>query len=335
MPQPLAKIGEFGFINRLKKTLPPIGKNVIVGIGDDAAVLKIGRKYLLVTCDCLVEGVHFLADKTPFSYLGRKIVAINVSDIAAMGGVPKYLLLSLVVPKKTKFENLQALYQAAGKESRQYKISVVGGNISRGKQLVIDGLMLGEVDKEKLVLRNSAKPGDKVLVTGTLGDSFSGLHLWQNRLKVGKKMRSFLVNRLLAPKARLKEATIIATFKKATAMIDISDGLASDITHILKASKVGVLIWQNQLPVSKETGRLAKLIGKEPWQLALYGGEDYELCFTVPFKSADKIAKAVERETKTKVTMIGEILPINQGRYVHLLDGKRLLLREKGWNHFR
>lgn len=273
------------------KKLPPYGSDVVVGIGDDAAVIKMDKgRYLLATCDSLVEDVHFKSELITPEQLGRKLVAINVSDIAAMGGVPKHLLVSLVIPKNTPDQFVDRLYNGISKACKKYGVGVIGGNMSRGEKLVIDGFLIGEVDQKQLVTRKGAKAGDVVLLTGALG-------------KRGK-----------VPTARVAQGRIIATY--ATAMIDISDGLSSDLSHICEESSVGVRIFSEKLT------------------LALHSGEEYELCFTAKPKDAAAIIKAVEEKTGTKVTVIGEIIDKKEGCWIVNKQGKKTKLKKEGWDHF-
>lgn len=309
---------EFNLIERIKRYFPRYGKNVIVGIGDDAAVIQTQRNLLtLATCDCLVEGAHFMLKNAPPEKLGKKAVFVNLSDIAAMGGVPKYLLVSLVLPKKTPLSYIDKLYQGIASACQLYNIDVVGGNVSKGDRLVIDVFLLGEVSPQHLIKRNGAQAGDMVLITGTLGGASASLH----------KKRFHL------PHPRLKESQILAGSGKITAMIDLSDGLSSDIGHICTQGNVGVRLHTNKLPISPATSKVAAQIKKEPWEIALNGGEDYELCFTVSPQNADMIKTAIEQKTRTKVTIVGEILK-HPKQILVLPDGKEIKLEKRGWNHF-
>jgi len=330
-------IGEFSLIQRLVSHLGSIKKDVVVGIGDDVAVIKTSPDhYLLATCDVLVEGVHFLSQFMTPDQIGQKAVAVNISDVAAMGGVPQHLLASLVLPKNTPLSFVDGLYNGIEKQCQQYNIDVIGGNIARGKQIVINIFLLGKVQPKKLLLRSSAHPNDKVLVTGYLGDSAAGLKLLQNnKFKVTPKQKKQLLTRHVTPIPRLKESAIIADLGQAISMIDISDGLSSDIGHICDQSNVGVRLWADKLPISPATKKVAKLINQPPWKLAFKGGEDYELCFTIPAEKAESAKAAVSQKTKTPVTIIGEILPLNQGKWIVLKNNHQLPLQSKSWDHFK
>ncbi len=292
-------MSEFDRIEKIKRLIPKLSSNVTVGIGDDAAVIKGNEhEYQLVTCDCLVENVHFIKNKITPSDLGQRAVAINASDIAAMGGAPKYMLVSLITPKDTPESFVEELYKGITAACKKYGIDVIGGNMSSGPAIIIDITMLGEIKKENLVLRSGAKPGDAVLVTGILG----------NAPKI--------------PIARIRESKILGESEKITAMIDLSDGLASDIRHICTQSNVGVRLYEDKIP---------RLPGVSLHR-ALTRGEDYELCFTAKKEDAAHLKTLVERKTKTPVTIIGEIT--KSSLILVQPDGKEIPLQQGGWDHF-
>lgn len=300
----MKKLSEFSLIERIKKRVGKYKKPIYKGIGDDAAVIKINKnKCLLYTCDSLVSGIHFSEKHTTPYQIGRKAAAVNISDIAAMGGKPDHCLVSLFLPKETTKKFVDGLYKGLSKECNLYDIDIIGGNISKSKQFIIDLFLTGEASPEKVLFRSGAQPGDAVLVTGTLGDSAMGLKF--------------------IPTPRVTEAILIAQSGKATSMIDISDGLSSDIGHICDESKVGVKIYLEKLPISKGVDK----------KTALNGGEDYELCFTVPEKYVNEIFLEFEKKSKTKVTKVGEILPKKQGKWLIDKD-KKIPLKAKGWDHF-
>jgi thiamine-monophosphate kinase len=201
---------------------------------------------------------------------------------------------------------------------------------------VVDVFVLGRVARDHLLLRSGARPGDHVLVTGTLGESSAGLALMREpSIELESGAREHLLARHYTPTPRLAEAAVIAKSGQATAMIDLSDGLSSDAGHICERSDVGVRIWVHRLPTSPAIRRVARSTGRQPWQLALQGGEDYELCFTAPSGAAEQLASAVEEETGTMVTIIGTILPEAEGRWLVLEDGTEIPLEAKGWEHFK
>lgn len=330
-------INEFSLIRKISQKIPTNSNDIIKGIGDDSAVIKIAKnKYLLATCDTQVEGVHFLPKIAKPEQVGQKAIAVNVSDIAAMGGKPTFCLVSLIIPQKTSVNYIDRLYNGIILGCKNYSVQIVGGNISRGKEIVIDIFMLGEVKPNQLLLRSKAKPGDKILVTGTLGEAGAGLELLLNpKLSVKKKVSTKLISRQLTPKARLLESGVIAKTRMATSMIDISDGLESDVSHLCEQSKVGIKLYEDLLPISDSVFSVAKLINKSSLELALEGGEDYELLFTTPPDFVAEVIKAVKQKTGTKVSIVGEILSRKEGRWLILKDGRKVPLKAGGWDHFR
>ncbi|RME35964.1 MAG: thiamine-phosphate kinase [Thermoflexia bacterium] len=333
----IQEIGEFGLIDRIARSLPPPGEGVIVGIGDDVAVLRSGERYLLATCDIQVEGVHFLREKIRPYQLGRKVVAINVSDIAAMGGVPRYLLVSLVLPKETEVEFVDGLYEGMREECSRWGAQIVGGNMAHSPGgVIVDLFLMGEVEPDHLLRRSGARVGDRVLVTGTLGDSAAGLVLLLNPGATCPDIhREFVLRRHLTPTPRLWEGRAIARSGLATAAIDVSDGLASDIGHICEMSNVGVRLWADAVPISDAARAVAGAVGADLLEWALFGGEDYELLFTAPADRAEDLARWVQEETGTPVSLIGEIVPADQGMGLVRADGSTHPLRKEGWDHFR
>lgn len=312
------KIGEFGLIKRISRRIKD--KNVRTQIGDDTAVIKIGGKFVLFTTDTLVEDDHFSPKwSSPFQ-TGKKAMEINVSDIAAMGGEPKYALISLCLKKDERVEWVDKLYRGIYSVARKYGFEIVGGNITHGKQTVIDVSMLGETKKP--VLRSGAKTNDLICVTGDLGKSQAGLELLS---KFGRKAKRFVISKShLEPRARLKESRIISKF--ARSMIDVSDGLSSEVVHICKLSRKGAVIHKEKIPISKQTKLAAGLLKKDPIDFALHGGEDFELVFTVSRKNLDKLRR------KLKFSVVGKILPKREG--IHLLDKGRKRKLGKGYDHF-
>lgn len=334
-----------------------------MGAGDDAAVIKITEdSYLLATTDSQVEGVHFLSQFAAPADIGRKSVAVNVSDIAAMGGIPTYCLVSLILPKTLQEDYADQLYDGIIEECRRYDIQIIGGNISTGRELVIGISMLGKAIPSQLLLRKGAKPGDKILVTGSLGGAAAGLQLllknpspalpipplsgrehvasppYKGELEgvIARNDKEIaLLSRLFTPTPRLQEARIIAGKQRATSMIDISDGLGADLNHICESSKVGARIYEEKIPVTDTVGEVAEKLKKNLWELALNGGEDYELCFTVPESEVVGIISEVKQQTGTDVSVIGEILPEDQGKWLVLKNGKTVPLPAEGWDHLR
>lgn len=314
----IQKIGEFGLIKRISRKIKD--KNVRTQIGDDTAVIKIGGKFVLFTTDTLVEDDHFsLKWSSPFQ-IGRKAMEINVSDIAAMGGEPKYALLSLCLKRDERVEWVDGLYRGVYSVARRYGFEIVGGNVTHGKQTVIDVSMLGEAKKP--VLRSRAKVNDLICVTGDLGKSQAGLELLK---KFGKKAKRFVISKShLEPRARLKESRIISKF--ANSMIDVSDGLASEVKHICELSKKGAVIYREKIPISKQTKLAADLMKKDTLDFALHGGEDFELVFTVSKKNLESL------KNELKFSVVGKILPKKEG--IYLLDKGRKKKLGRGYDHF-
>lgn len=297
----LSDLGEFGLIGLLKKG--PATRDsrhaTIAGIGDDAAVLRMnGGVLLLATTDTFVEGVHFKLPRDPFFSIGQKAMLANVSDIAAMGGIPTHALVTIGLSKKISVENVKALYRGIDSIAKKCKIDIVGGDtVSSPKALIVSITLLGEVEKKYLLLRSGARPGDLICVTGKFGGSAAQKYEIRNTKY----------------ETNIEKARNIAKSQTATAMIDSSDGLVRSVLEICKASKVGARIYEDKVPVA----RGATL------QHALYGGEEYELVFTAPKGKAGKYK------------VVGEIVGAKSG--VKLIDaqGKIKPLKSGGYEHFR
>jgi thiamine-monophosphate kinase len=334
----VSELGEFGLIARIAEKVGGAGDAVVVGIGDDAAVLRTGGdKYLIATCDIQVEGVHFLQDRIIPYQLGRKAVAINLSDIASMGGVPKHLWVSLVLPQDMAVEYVDGLYEGMVEETRRHGVDIVGGNVARSPSgLVVDTFLVGEVKPESLLLRSGARVGDLVLVTGHVGDSAAGLALVLDpAVGCDEGYADKVLKAHLTPTPRLKEGRVIAGSGLATAMIDVSDGVLADLGHICERSEVGARIWAERLPISDAARAVAMAVGKDPLEWALGGGEDYELLFTASADKAKELAALVREETGTLASVIGEIVPAEEGIEVIQESGEPLSLKQGGWDHFR
>ncbi len=334
----ISELGEFPLIDRVEQIARVDRPDIVVGIGDDVAVLgHRGDELILATVDSQVESIHFLRDRITPWQLGRRALAINLSDIAAMGGTPEHALVSLALPRETEVAWVEELYRGMREEADRAGVAVVGGNMARSPWgIFIDVCVLGRVRREHLLLRSGARPGDRVLVTGWLGDSAAGLRLvLEAGLAVTEAERELLLGRHLTPTPRLAESGVLARSGRVTAMIDVSDGLSSDIGHICDRSRVGVRIWAGCLPISAAAARVAELTGTPAWQLALAGGEDYELCFTAPADAVEELKAAVTAATGTPVMVVGEIVPAAEGRRLVLPDGGEAPLEARGWEHFR
>jgi len=331
----LNELGEFGLIKRLVDKLPEYGRDVIVGPGDDVAVLRTSSdKYLLATIDSQVEGIHFLFEYTGARQLGEKAIAINVSDIASMGGQPRHALVSLALPDSCQLEVVEELYEGIYSASHAYGLDVIGGNISSSRSgLLVDVCLLGEVEPENLVLRSGAAPGDGIYVTGWLGSSAAGFELLCSKLRnCDERIWEELTSSHLTPKARLYEARSLVATGAVSAMIDISDGLISDLGHILEASGVGAVVYTDRLPIATAVREVASTLGKDALRWALSGGEDYELLLTGDRRVLDGIASD-NGLGGTPLTLIGEILPQSAGLQLEGLNDVSILSR--GWDHFK
>lgn len=331
----LSEIGEFPLIDRLARLVEREGSGVLVGIGDDTAVLEdAGGELWLATVDAQVETVHFLRDAITPRQLGRRALAVNLSDIAAMGGRPTVALVSLVLPVATEVAWIEQVYQGLRDEADRYGITVVGGNMaSTPEHAVIDITVLGRVAREQLLLRSGARPGDLVLVTGSLGEASAGLRLCQYP-ELDLPERAALLARHFTPTPRLSEAATIAGSMQATAMIDLSDGLSSDALHICERSGVGLRLWAERLPVSEAVRWVAERTNASALDLAMSGGEDFELCFTAPEAVAESLARKVQQQSGTPVAIIGQVLPASAGRTLVLPGGQETGLQARGWEHF-
>jgi len=327
----LSDIGEAGLIRWIREELKGSQEKAVVRIGDDAAAIEMTpEKLLLFTTDSLVEGVHFRWDYASPYDVGWKGLAINVSDIAAMGGTPTYCIVSLCLPLDEKASLTGDLYQGLKDVASLYKVGIIGGNVVRSPTFILTIALLGEVKKENILLRSGAKVEDLIYVTGELGASGAGLAcLNEINLKLAERTRQILIKKHLVPSIRLKEGQEIAQKKIATAMIDLSDGLASDLFHLVEESDVGALIYEEKIPISSFVKDLAREVGKSPLELALYGGEDYELLFTIPPEKK----KAVEK-LHFPSSLIGEIVDRREGISLIKACGKRIKLEDKGYDHF-
>jgi thiamine-monophosphate kinase len=332
----IAELGEFGLIARITAGLPQ-SAGVIVGVGDDAAVLDIGCGELLVaTCDAQVEDTHFRLRHTNPHDIGQRALAVNLSDIAAMGARPRFALISLLMPPTLDIAVLDGIYEGLREEAAQFDVALVGGNIARNaERLIIDITLLGTGTRNMLLRRDSAKPGDAVMVTGSLGSAAAGLLVLEDEQLAAKIPSEKLVGVLAAlrtPTPRVAAGQWLAQHDVTTG-VDVSDGLAADLSHICEASGVGAHIEAESLPIQPEVVTLATLAGREPQDLALFGGEDYELVFTVPADRVDVLAHELFVATGVKATAIGTIC---EGSAMTLLrQGKPSPLRSNGWDHLR
>jgi thiamine-monophosphate kinase len=334
----LSKLGEFGLIEAIKRKSFGKFPSVLIGIGDDAAALKVAASsIMLATTDMLLEDVHFDLAYTDFYSLGWKSAAVNLSDIAAMGGTPRFCLSSLGIPSTVSVEQITDFYRGLNAVLHKHKTALVGGDTcaSRGG-LAVNVVMLGEIGKKRAVTRAGARPGDHIFVTGTLGDSAAGLELLKGRVTGhgarGKEAHdarhSALIQRHLRPVPRVNEGMAIARSGCATSMIDISDGLSSDLGHICEQSRVGARLIAGSIPLSRSFKGSRAVLQNTPLDYVMSGGEDYELLFTVP---PAKIKNMKDLNIHTT-----EIGVITRSRNLLLIDEdqREKKLRLTGFDHF-
>lgn len=321
----ISELGEFGLIRRLRALVgdPLEGE---VWIGDDAAVIRAPAGTIFFTSDILVEGVHFDLELTGPEDLGYKSMAVNMSDVAAMGGTPRRALVSLGARPGIEVSWVEALYAGMRECCDEFGAAVVGGDISRSECLVISVALIGNPAGRRVVERRGARVGDAVCVTGTLGAAAAGYRL----LRAGIREREDLRRAHLRPTPRVREAEVLRRHLP-TAMIDVSDGFAADLGHLCDSSGVGVVVEAERLPAVSLDGLS---LDRDPLDLALQGGEDYELCFTMPKDRVGRAAAAVEKATATRITVVGEVVPEERGR-VLIAGGVERELRASGWNHLK
>ncbi len=331
----ISEMGEFGIIDLLrelidnaqqKKTARP---ELILGIGDDTAAWQGDISIQLATSDSLVQDVHFKLDFISWEDLGWKAMAVNLSDIAAMGGFPRYALVSLSLPGSTEVNSVTDLYQGMIELSGKFDTVIVGGNLSAASQVIINITVLGNtgVEKKHILTRSGAGVGDKIAVTGYLGASAAGLKIMKENIRLDSESEKILKQAFLRPNPRIREGQILAE-KGVRSAIDISDGLVADLGHICKASSASARIYTSLIPVHSET---MSIFRKDALGLALSGGEDYELLFT----GSPEVINTVRDALSCPVTVIGEIIEDNTIN-VKVIDenGDSLSPESTGWKHF-
>ncbi|MCL2649803.1 MAG: thiamine-phosphate kinase [Candidatus Azobacteroides sp.] len=333
----IASLGEFGLIRRLTENISLKNKSSIKGVGDDAAVLNYGKKEILVTTDLLLEGIHFDLTYVPLKHLGYKSAVVNFSDIYAMNGTPKQITVSLGVSNRFSVEDMEDFYEGLRLACNIYGVDVVGGDTSASLTgLCISITCIGEAEKDKITYRSGAKENDLICVSGDLGAAYMGLQLLEREKAVFKGEADFepdfagkeyLLERQLKPEARkdmvqfLSEKNIVPT-----SMIDISDGLSSELLHICHESKVGCRIYEERIPIDYQTAFMAEKFNMNVSTVALNGGEDYELLFTVPLSFHEKINEI------TGITIIGHICAQSLGAVLITRDNTEITLQAQGWN---
>jgi thiamine-monophosphate kinase len=336
----LKEIGEFGLIDHLTKNFISVNESTLLGVGDDAAVISISDdEAMLVSTDMLIEGVHFNLMYMPLKHLGYKAVAVNVSDICAMNGTAEQITVSIAVSSRFPVEALEELYEGIHVACKNYGVDLVGGDTTSSVSgLTISITAIGRAKKADITYRNGAKEYDLLVVTGDLGAAYLGLQVLEREKEVFRANpeiqpdldgHDYIIERQLKPEARkdiigfLKELDV-----KPSSMIDISDGLASELLHICKASKVGCHVYDEKIPIDAKTSMTAIDFNLDPGTCALNGGEDYELLFTISQADYDKI------KGNPHMTVIGHMTNEQDGVYFIDKNGSAITLQAQGWNHF-
>lgn len=336
----ISSLGEFGLIEHLTKNIELQNASSVVGVGDDAAVLDHFGKQIVVTTDLLIEGVHFDLMYTPLKHLGYKSVVVNLSDVYAMNATPTQVTISVGISNRFSVEAMDEFYEGVYAACEKYGVDLVGGDTSSSqKGFVISVTAIGEVTADKYVLRNGAQKGDLVCVSGDLGGAYMGLLLLEREKKIylenpqvqpDLEDQSYIVGRMLKPEARkdiiefLDQQGIIPT-----SMMDISDGLSSEILHICKQSTCGVVLYEDKLPVNDKTREFCLKLEFDPTAAALSGGEDYELLFTIKQGDYDKIVLSEE------ISVIGYIEDNEKGAHIVTKGGNTYPITAQGWNSFK
>lgn len=335
----ISSLGEFGLIESLTHDFKVKNSSTVKGVGDDCAVIDNAGKKTLVTTDLLLEGIHFDLTYTPLKHLGYKAVAVNLSDVYAMNGTPRQITVSLGISKRFTVEHISELYSGIYAACERYGVDLVGGDTSASVTgLLISITCLGEAAEDEIVYRNGARDTDLICVSGDLGAAYMGLQLLERErvASAGEKDfqpdfagREYLLERQLKPEPR---ADIIQELKKLgikpTAMMDISDGLSSELLHICKQSGVGCRVYEDRIPIDYQTAVMAEELNMNLVTAAMNGGEDYELLFTVPLTDHEKVAQM------KGVKLIGRITKPELGAYMVTRDDAELQIRAQGWNAF-
>ncbi len=344
----ISEIGEFGLIEKIREKININNNLIIKGIGDDSAVIKSPKdQEILISTDMLIEGVHFDTTYMSFSHIGYKSVVVNLSDIYAMNAIPSQITISLGISSKYSVEDIEALYKGINKAAKNYNVNVVGGDISGSYAgLIINISVIGFQKKNKIVYRDSAQQGDLIVVSGDLGSAFFGLKILQREkmvlsehkipkfaikdVEMKLKEYKYLIQRQIKPEAKLE---IINCFKDhditPTSMIDVSDGLCLDLNHITKASGLGYTIIESKIPIHQQTKNASLDFNVDYVFAALYGGEDYELLFTIPPKKK-YLVDAIEG-----LSIIGELTGPQKKNIMKKSNGDIVVLDQKGWDHFK
>jgi thiamine-monophosphate kinase len=335
----ISEIGEFGLIDHIHKQIKIKNSCTLKGIGDDAAVISAGDHVKVITTDLLLEGVHFDLSYAPLTHVGFKAVAVNISDVAAMNAIPKQITVSIALSNRFSVEAVDAIYAGINAAAEHYGVDVVGGDTTASRSgLILSITAIGEAQKEEVVYRSGAKEHDIVCVTGDLGGALVGLQVLEREkqvflsnpdMKPELEKYQIVTAKQLRPEARMDIIHELRDFGVIpTSMIDISDGLASELFHICKASDVGVTIYEDKLPIDKQTFDTAVELGLDPITCVLNGGEDYELLFTIDQKDFKKLEKHPD------IHFIGHITKAENGKLLVTKSGTVAQLKAQGWKHF-
>lgn len=336
----IATLGEFGLIDHLTNKIELKNESSTKGVGDDAAVLEYKEKQVLVTTDLLLEGIHFDLMYCPLKHLGYKAAVVNFSDIYAMNGTPKQITVSLGISKRFSVEDLEAFYEGLQLACEVYGVDIVGGDTSASLTgMAISITCIGEGEKEKIVYRSGAKETDLICVSGDLGAAYMGLQLLEREKQLFKGEKEFTpdfsgkeytLERQLKPEARKDVVEQLAAAGIVpTSMIDISDGLSSELLHISKQSNTGCRIYEERIPIDYQTASMAEQFNMNLVTAALNGGEDYELLFTVPLILHDKVS------AMKGIKVIGHVTNASLGNYMVARDGSEIELIAQGWNSIK
>ena len=334
----ISTLGEFGLIDHLTKDIKPKNSETIVGVGDDAAIIDCGNKKSLATTDLLLEGIHFDLTYVPLKHLGYKAAVVNFSDVYAMNGTPKQITVSLGISKRFSVEDIDALYEGIKLACEIYGVDLVGGDTSASMTgLTISITCIGVADEDKITRRNGAKENDLICVSGDLGAAYMGLQLLEREKTVLEgaegatpkfEGREYILERQLKPEARKDIVKILAEKGIVpTSMIDISDGLSSELLHICTQSKVGCRVYEDRIPIDYQTAITAEEMNLNVVTAAMNGGEDYELLFTVPLEKHEEIS-SIEG-----ISVIGHTTAESLGCAMITRDNNEIALRAQGWNH--
>ncbi|MCP4683483.1 MAG: thiamine-phosphate kinase [Desulfobacterales bacterium] len=339
MSETLSQIGEFGLISRIHELIQAEGvqtPGLTLGIGDDCACFRPRPGYeLLITCDCIVEGRHYLPDYIGPLDLGRRAMTVNISDIGAMGGRPLYAVVSLGLTRDTSVTYVEDMYRGFLAELKPLRASIIGGNVSMsGHGMFVDITLVGEVKKDKILCRSSAKPGDAILVTGYPGRAAAGLRLLLQDRPLEDINAHPLVRAYNSPSHRALEGQAVANSGYATAMIDISDGLLGDLGHICQESRVGAVLVQENLPLNRDLQQAALELGLGSYDLVMQQSDDYELIITCPAGNVDKLRSVIAASSDVHVSEIGRISKTPGCMELVCPDGTQHAIIPDGWDHF-